>query len=123
MRQAQLAWARRGGRIETQAFVIMNEFLIAVLNIVAALVQLWTFAVIIQVVLSWLFLFNVVNPYNPTVRQISYVLNRITEPVLRPIRNILPDLGGIDLSPLIALLIAWYLILGWAIPTLQVALL
>ncbi len=57
-----------------------------------------------SVILSWLLAFNIVNGQNPTVRQIRYALHRITEPVLSPIRRILPDLGGIDISPIIALL-------------------
>ncbi len=60
--------------------------------------------ILASVVLSWLFAFNIVNVNNPTVRQISYGLNRFTEPLLAPIRRILPSMGGLDLSPIILLL-------------------
>jgi YggT family protein len=56
------------------------------------------------VILSWLLAFNIVNGSNPTVRQIRHALHRLTEPLLGPIRRILPDLGGIDISPIILLL-------------------
>jgi YggT family protein len=56
------------------------------------------------VILSWLMAFNIVNGSNPNVRQVNFALHRVTEPVLGPIRRLLPDLGGIDISPIIALL-------------------
>ena len=56
-------------------------------------------------VLSWLIAFNVVNPRNPLVAAIADFLYRITEPLLRPIRTMLPNLGGIDVSPVILILI------------------
>jgi YggT family protein len=60
--------------------------------------------IIIMVVMSWLMAFNVLNNSNNVVRQINYTLHRLTEPILGPIRRIMPDLGGIDLSPLVLLL-------------------
>ncbi|MGI9513997.1 MAG: YggT family protein [Anderseniella sp.] len=60
--------------------------------------------IIIMVVMSWLIAFNVLNNSNNVVRQINYTLHRLTEPLLAPIRRFLPDLGGIDLSPLVLLL-------------------
>ena len=64
---------------------------------------LWLFliAVIISVILSWLVQFGVINRSNPIVNQLGESLHRLTEPALRPIRNVLPDLGGIDISPII----------------------
>ena len=58
--------------------------------------------IVIQVVMSWLINFSVVNIRQPFVHQVWTGLNRLTEPVYRPIRRILPDLGGIDLAPLVA---------------------
>ncbi len=55
--------------------------------------------ILITVIMSWLIGFNVINGANPYVRQISYALHRLTEPLLGPIRRFLPDLGGIDISP------------------------
>ena len=60
--------------------------------------------IIIMVVMSWLIAFNVLNNSNHVVRQINYTLHRLTEPLLGPIRRVMPDLGGIDLSPLVLLL-------------------
>jgi YggT family protein len=54
--------------------------------------------------MSWLFAFNIVNAQNQTVRQIAYGISRVTEPLFAPIRRILPNMGGLDLSPLILLL-------------------
>ena len=59
---------------------------------------------IASVVLSWLMAFNVVNPHNQFVRTLWNAFNAVTEPLLRPIRRLLPDLGGIDISPIILLL-------------------
>ena len=77
-------------------------------------VQLFIYVLIASAVLSWLVAFNVVNVRNPIVAQIGEVLYRITEPVLRPIRNLLPNLGGIDISPVILILLlqAFRMLLG-----------
>jgi YggT family protein len=61
--------------------------------------------IIIQAILSWLIAFNVINTYNDFVRGIWTTLERITEPLYRPIRRILPDFGALDLSPLVVLLV------------------
>jgi len=61
--------------------------------------------VIASAILSWLFAFNVVNPQNQVVAMIGDFLHRITEPVLRPIRRHMPDLGGIDISPIVLFLL------------------
>ena len=76
----------------------------ALLDVVLLALQLYTWVVIIQAVLSWLVAFNVVNMRNDVVRAIGNGLYQLTEPVLRPIRNVLPNLGGIDVSPVILLL-------------------
>lgn len=59
--------------------------------------------IIINVVLSWLIAFNIINQYNQVVRTIHSFCYRVTEPLLAPIRRFLPDLGGIDISPMILL--------------------
>lgn len=66
---------------------------------------LYTVVIIASVVLSWLVAFNVINTRNSFVNQIGDFLHRLTEPVLRPIRNFLPNLGGIDISPLVLILL------------------
>jgi YggT family protein len=60
-------------------------------------------------ILSWLIAFNVVNTRNPVVRMIAELLYRLTEPALRPIRNLLPNMGGIDISPIILFLIILFI--------------
>ena len=77
----------------------------AVLDIVLLVLQVYIWLLIAAAVLSWLIAFNVVNTRNPVVASIGEFLYRITEPLLRPIRNMLPNLGGIDISPVIAILL------------------
>ncbi|CAA2145253.1 MULTISPECIES: YggT family protein [Methylobacterium] len=77
----------------------------ALLWLFDTVVQLFIYVLIASAVLSWLVAFNVVNVRNPIVSQIGEVLYRLTEPVLRPIRSILPNLGGIDLSPIVLVLL------------------
>jgi YggT family protein len=67
--------------------------------------QLYIWILIAAAVLSWLVAFNVVNTRNPVVASVGEFLYRITEPVLRPIRNAMPNLGGIDVSPVVLILI------------------
>lgn len=61
--------------------------------------------IIIQAIMSWLVAFNVINTYNDFVRQVLFALDKITEPIYRPIRRIMPDFGALDLTPLVVLLI------------------
>ncbi|WP_173933507.1 YggT family protein [Chelativorans sp. Marseille-P2723] len=68
----------------------------------------WWF-IIAAAIFSWLYAFNVVNPRNQFVGMIGDFLFRVTEPALRPIRSFLPDMGGIDISPIILLLIIFFL--------------
>jgi YggT family protein len=71
--------------------------------------ELYVWIVIAMAIFSWLVAFNVVNTRNPVVAMVGDFLYRITEPVLRPIRNMLPNLGGIDISPVILFLIIVFL--------------
>jgi YggT family protein len=86
----------------------MIELLVYLLSFISYLIQLYVYVIIAGVILSWLMAFGVVNPYNQTVRTIWQVLNAVTEPLLRPIRNILPNLGAIDLSPIVLLLACFF---------------
>ena len=79
---------------------MMNPFLWLILT----LIDLYIYVLIAAAVMSWLMAFNVVNSQNPTVRMIWDFLYRITEPVLAPIRSVLPGLGGIDISPVILII-------------------
>ena len=77
----------------------------ALLWLFNTIIQLYIYVLIASAVLSWLVAFNVVNVRNPIVSQIGEFLYRVTEPVLRPIRNLLPNLGGVDISPIILILL------------------
>ncbi len=79
----------------------MNPFL----WLISTLITLYIWILIANAVLSWLVAFNVVNPHNNVVRTIGETLYRLTEPALRPIRQMLPSLGGLDISPVILIII------------------
>jgi YggT family protein len=76
---------------------------------ISYLLQLYIYILVASAILSWLVAFNVVNVRNPIVAGIGEFLYRITEPVLRPIRSVLPNLGGIDISPIIVIIIIWFI--------------
>src|SRR6476619_278655 len=78
--------------------------LIALVDIADLLLSVVTWVIIIQVILSWLFAFNVVNTSSQGVRTFAVAIDRITAPLYRPIRRLLPDFGGIDFSPLVVLI-------------------
>jgi YggT family protein len=77
----------------------------AVLDVILLALQLYIYLLIAAAVLSWLIAFNVVNTRNQVVAAIGEFLYRVTEPALRPIRSIMPNLGGIDISPVILILL------------------
>lgn len=84
------------------------------------LITLYVWILIASAILSWLVAFNVVNPHNQLVRSIGEFLWRVTEPVLAPIRRFLPNLGGIDISPVILIIglyfirnLVFELVTGW----------
>ena len=79
----------------------------AVLDIILIVLQLYVWLLIAAAVLSWLVAFNVVNSRNQFVAAAGEFLYRITEPLLRPIRNFMPNLGGLDISPIILILIIY----------------
>lgn len=83
--------------------------MIELLGFISYVITLYVYVVIASVVLGWLMAFGVVNPYNPTVRAIAQALDAVTEPALRPIRRLMPDLGAIDISPVILLLICFFI--------------
>ena len=84
---------------------MLNPFL----WLIHTVITLYIWILIAAAILSWLVAFNVVNPYNQIVRNIGEILHRLTEPLLRPIRNFLPNLGGIDISPVILILLLLFL--------------
>jgi YggT family protein len=81
----------------------------SVLDVIDLALGLYTWLVIASAIISWLVAFNVINASNNLVRTIWDFLYRVTEPALRPIRKVMPNLGGIDLSPIVLLLIIFFL--------------
>ena len=73
--------------------------------LIDTVLELYIWVIIASVILSWLIAFNVINTSNSFVRQIGGFLDRATEPALRPIRGILPNLGGIDIAPVVLILL------------------
>jgi len=82
----------------------MDVVLVPLLQIFMTVIDLYIWALIISVIMSWLTAFGVINMSNRFVYMVADFLFRITEPALRPIRNLLPNLGGIDVSPIILIL-------------------
>lgn len=76
----------------------------AIVWLINTLLSLATWAIILTAILSWLFAFDIINHRNRFVGQLSYFLERVTSPILDPLRRVIPTLGGIDISPIVALL-------------------
>jgi YggT family protein len=81
----------------------------AILWLINTIIDIYVWLLIAQAILSWLLAFGVINRYNRTVSVIGDFLYRVTEPALRPIRRMLPNFGGIDISPVILILICYFL--------------
>lgn len=79
---------------------------------------LFILILIVGIILSWLISFQIVNPYNPFVGSLWRMTSALTEPVLQPVRRILPNLGGMDFSPLVVILLIQF-IRGWLLPELM----
>ena len=94
--------------------------MLELLGFISSLITLYIYIIVASAVMSWLIAFNVVNPYNQFVRSIWQGLNALTEPLLRPIRRWMPDLGGIDISPVVLILICAF-IQGVIIPNIAKA--
>jgi YggT family protein len=78
-------------------------------DLILVVLELYTWVVIVSAIMSWLVAFNIVNTSNRLVYTIGEFLYRLTEPALRPIRRHLPMIGGVDISPIILLLILYFL--------------
>jgi YggT family protein len=83
----------------------LTQLLLNILNFISLLLTIYIWLLIVYAVMSWLIAFNVVNTRNQFVHTAQEFLYRITEPVLRPIRRVLPNFGGLDISPIIVMLI------------------
>jgi YggT family protein len=87
----------------------LGRAMIELLQFISYLLTIYVYVVIAMAILSWLIAFNVVNTRNAVVRMIAELLYRLTEPALRPIRSLLPNMGGIDISPIILFLIILFI--------------
>ena len=83
--------------------------MIALIQTIVMALDIYWWIIIASAIFSWLYAFNVVNSRNQFVGSIGNMLYRLTEPALRPIRRFMPDLGGIDISPIILLLILFFI--------------
>jgi len=81
----------------------------AIVWLVSTILSLMTWAIILSAIFSWLFAFDVINRRNRFVAQVADFLDRITAPILEPFRRIIPPLGGIDISPIVVLLLINFL--------------
>ena len=79
--------------------------MLTILSIIALLLDVAFFILLIHVIMSWLLNFGVLNRHQPLVASIWDGLNRLLEPIYRPIRRVLPDTGAVDLAPLVAFLL------------------
>ncbi|MCO4317428.1 YggT family protein [Phyllobacterium sp. 21LDTY02-6] len=82
--------------------------MLALIRTIDLALDIYTWIIIASAIFSWLYAFNVINSSNRFVASIGEFLYRVTEPVLRPIRRFLPDLGGIDISPIVLLLLIFF---------------
>lgn len=82
--------------------------MIALIQTLVLALDLYWWIIIASAIFSWLYAFNVVNPRNQFVGAIGNMLFKLTEPALRPIRRFMPDLGGVDISPIILLLLLFF---------------
>ncbi|AQZ51324.1 YggT family protein [Martelella sp. FLE1502] len=83
--------------------------MIALFETIYYALEIYKWVIIASAIFSWLYAFNIINAHSPFINSIGRGLYAVTEPVYRPIRNFLPNLGGIDISPVIVLLIVFFL--------------
>ena len=85
----------------------MDVVFVPLLGLIVKAIDIYIWVLVISVILNWLAAFNVINMSNRFIFMVGDFLYRITEPVLRRIRAFMPDLGGIDVSPVVFILILW----------------
>ena len=84
----------------------LNPFI----DLIIVVLKLYTWVLVAWIIVSWLLHFNIINRYSNFVAKLSQVLYQLTQPVLRPIQRVLPNFGGIDISPIIVFLIIRFII-------------
>jgi YggT family protein len=87
---------------------MLSPFAATLMQVFVLILGIIWFIVIAHIVVSWLVHFQVLNLRQPLVSQIWYMLNRLVEPIYRPIRRVMPDLGGLDLAPLVVLIVLFF---------------
>jgi YggT family protein len=107
-RKACLISALFGNVMDLHPLMPFGYIMQSLLDLISAIIQLYTFIIIGQVIVSWLVSFNVINMTNQFVYMVSNTLYRATEPALQPIRRFIPNLGGLDVSPVILLLLLYF---------------
>lgn len=97
--------------------------MVPLIGFIVLVIDLYIWVVIASAILSWLIAFNVVNTQNRFVYSVADMLYRVTDPALRPIRSFIPNLGGIDITPVILILFLLFIrdvvLLGWILPAVQ----
>lgn len=83
--------------------------MVSLLILIDTVISLYVWLIIASIILSWLVAFHVINTHNQFIATVGDFLHRVTEPALRPIRRFMPDLGGIDLAPLVLVLLLFFL--------------
>jgi YggT family protein len=89
----------------------------SLIQILYILLNLVWWIIVVQAIMSWLIAFNVINTHNDFVRSIWQALDKMTEPLYRPIRKIMPDFGALDLSPMVVLLLL-YILMNVVLPNM-----
>src|SRR6218665_629792 len=87
----------------------MAGIIIALIQVIQMALPIYVYILIGSAIFSWLYAFNVINSRNPFVDSVGRFLYNVTEPVLRPIRRVMPNLGGIDISPIILILLIYFI--------------
>lgn len=93
--------------------------LLGLLQFIDVLLDLVTWVIIAQIILSWLLAFNILNMSNKFVASVARVLNQLTEPVLAPLRRILPNFGGLDITPILLFLAIYFIRLVILYPAMR----
>ncbi len=86
-----------------------NQTMLALFRTIDFALSIYTWIIIASAVFSWLYAFNIVNARNPFVASVGDFLYKVTEPVLRPIRRFMPDLGSVDISPIVLFVIIYFI--------------
>jgi YggT family protein len=105
--------------MDSVAYIVVS----GLLQLIRVILDLLVWAIIINAILSWLVAFDVVNLRNRFVASVAHFLDAVTAPVLAPIQRVIPSLGGVDISPIIAILLIQYVIVGIVLRAVETPLL